>query len=65
MSKKDSIKRTAVQQMSAHDKLVKQAYKAIDNLFSDTSVDIEETREDLQDLRADIDIKIESLKYHD
>jgi hypothetical protein len=51
--------------MSAHDKLVKQAYEAVDNLFSDTSVGIGETREDLEDLRADIDIKIESLKYHD
>ena len=47
--------------MSAHDKLVKQAYDAIDNLFSDRSVEREETKEDLQDLRAEIDIMIEAL----
>jgi hypothetical protein len=48
--------------MSAHDKLVKQAYEAVDNLFGDTSVEAEETREDLQDLWVDIDIKIKSIK---
>lgn len=45
-----------------HDELVKKAEKAIDNLFSDTSVSREQTRESLEEIIDAIQMKIDSLK---
>ncbi len=44
-----------------HDRLLDAAQKAIEDLFSDTSVSAAQTRSDLNDLRTDIDIKIECI----
>jgi hypothetical protein len=45
-----------------HKQLLQSAEKAIDDVFSDTRVSRKTTYVDLQDLRADIDIKLEALK---
>lgn len=45
-----------------HDDLVNAAKRAIERLFSDTSVDKEETRRSLEDLQGYIDILVESLE---
>lgn len=44
-----------------HDKLLKRAKEATDNLFKDTSVTQEETRESLIDLRVYIEEMIDAL----
>jgi len=44
-----------------HEMLIEQAKEAIDNLFSDTSVSKEQTKEDLEELIEEIQCKIESL----
>lgn len=47
--------------MSKHQDLVDAAEKAIDELFSDQSVSLDRTMDDLRDLRSEIDIKIGAL----
>jgi hypothetical protein len=42
--------------------LLEKARKAIEELFSDTSVSVETAIENLQSLRDEIDVSIESLK---
>lgn len=47
--------------MNTHEMLITQAKKAIEVLFSDVSVPPEQTVIDLQELRDEIDMKLESL----
>lgn len=47
--------------MKTHSDLLNDAKKAIENLFSDASVPVEETREDLEELQAQIESMIDSI----
>jgi hypothetical protein len=49
----------------SNDKLLEEAEKAINDLFSDMSVSREKCRENMRELLADIEIKIESLGLED
>ena len=49
------------QKKSEHDRLVAEAEKAIDNLFSDTTVSAGKTISDLRDLMDFIHMKLKSL----
>jgi hypothetical protein len=45
-----------------HEKLYEQAKAAIDKLFADTSVDSEDTRLSLKDLRGHIQVLLDALE---
>jgi hypothetical protein len=45
-----------------HDDLFEEARFAIEELFSDTSVDIHRTLDDMRALKEDIEMKIEALE---
>jgi hypothetical protein len=47
--------------MKSHDQIMGDAKDAIEELFSDTSVSQSQTREDLEELRDDINAKIEAI----
>ncbi len=46
-----------------NDILLEAAKEAIDTMFNDTSVTKEDTIENLNDLKSDIDIMLEAIKY--
>ncbi len=48
-----------------HDELLAKAIKAVENLFSDTSVSRKKTRESMEEVIEEIQMKIESLKDDD
>ena len=45
----------------AHEQLVKRAEKAIEAVFSDTSVDQQTTRESLEELQEAIQMRLDAL----
>lgn len=51
--------------MTLHERLVKQAKQAIEEVFSDTSVDPEQTADDLQQLIDDTAMMVQSIKERD
>ena len=46
----------------AHERLVRTALHAIEEVFSDTSVEQFDTRDSLESLAADIDMKLQCLR---
>lgn len=45
-----------------HDQLIQKAKEAIEVLFSDTSVGLETTKDDLEALVEDIEMRIEAIR---
>lgn len=48
--------------MTAHERLKKEAMEKIEKLFSDTSVSQATTKGSLEEIRDEIDMKIESIR---